>query len=79
MTEELRWMEVGTFGAVYEAEIAMAALESAGIPAVLGSGAHAGLFGAGWQGFAPGGVAVLVPSDRVEEARELLQDDPPEV
>lgn len=79
MTEELRWVEVGKFGAVYEAEIAVAALESAGIPAHVGSGAHAGIFGAGWQGFSPGGVAVLVPSDRVEEAREMLQDEPPEV
>jgi hypothetical protein len=79
MTEELRWVEVGTFGAVYEAEIAVAALESAGIPAHVGAGEHAGIFGAGWQGFTARGVGVMVPSDRVEEARELLQDEPPEV
>ncbi|MDB4949069.1 MAG: hypothetical protein JWM27_1718 [Gemmatimonadetes bacterium] len=78
MAEPLRWTEVASFGAVYEADMAVATLESAGIPAQVGGGEHVGIFGAGWQGPTTRGVSVLVPTDRVQEAREILIEDPPE-
>lgn len=78
MPEEVRWIEIASFGAVYEADLAVAILEGAGIPAAVGSGDHVGIFGAGFQGRTIRGVSVLVPSNRAEEARELLEEDPPE-
>jgi hypothetical protein len=78
MTEPVRWIEVATFRAVYEADMAVETLESAGIPAQVGGGEHVGIFGAGYQGPTTRGVAVLVPSHRAQEARELLVDEPPE-
>ncbi|HET6763995.1 MAG TPA: DUF2007 domain-containing protein [Longimicrobiaceae bacterium] len=79
MANAYRWIEVATFGAVYEADIAVATLESAGIPARVGGGEHVGIFGAGYQGFTARGVAVLVPENHADDARELLMDEPPEV
>lgn len=78
MPEPVRWIQVASFGAVYEADLAVAILEGAGIPATLGSGEHTGIFGAGFGGRTIRGVSVMVPSDRAEEARELLEEDPPE-
>ena len=78
MTEPIRWIEVATFRAVYEADMAVETLENAGIPAHVGGGEHVGIFGAGYQGPTTRGVSVLVPSHRAEEARELLLDEPPE-
>lgn len=78
MSEPLRWTQVASFGAVYEADLAVATLQGAGIPATVGSGEHTGIFGAGFQGRTTRGVAVLVPSNLVREAREILEEDPPE-
>ncbi len=64
-------MVVATYGYVLEADIAAATLEEAGIPARV-SGAHVGLFGAGFQGFTQYGAQVLVPWHRADEAAELL-------
>src|SRR5206468_9589628 len=50
MTEPVRWIEVATFGAVYEADMAVETLANAGIPAQVGGGEHVGIFGAGYQG-----------------------------
>lgn len=75
MSELLRWVPVATFGAVFEAEFAVATLEEAGIPARVSGGEHVAIFGPGYSGWTSRGVAVLVPQHRAEEARELLQED----
>ncbi len=81
MSDAGPWVQLALFRAVYEAEFAVATLESAGIPARVGAGEHSGIFGAGWRGPTTRGVAVLVPAHRADEARDLLFDDgdpPPE-
>lgn len=65
------WVTVATYGAVYQAEIAAALLESAGIPAQI-RGERTGIFGPGWAGMAIGGVEVRVPAPDLDEAREVL-------
>jgi Putative prokaryotic signal transducing protein len=72
-TDEVRWAKAASFKASYEADLARQALEGEGIPvAVLGDAT--GIFGPGYMGPTTRGNTVLVPSDRVEEARELISD-----
>jgi hypothetical protein len=66
------WVVVATYGYVLEADMAAATLQEAGIPARV-SGAHVGLFGAGFQGFTQYGAQVIVPWHRADEAAELLE------
>jgi hypothetical protein len=66
------WVTVATYGAGFEADLAVARLESAGILAVARGNDVTGIFGHGFGGVTPRGVAVLVPSDAVEAAREIL-------
>jgi hypothetical protein len=66
------WVVVASYGAVFEADFAAATLEEAGIPAKV-SGAHVGIFGAGYQGPSHHGAHVLVPRHRADEAVELLE------
>jgi hypothetical protein len=70
------WVTVATYGAVYQAEIAAALLESAGIPAQI-RGERTGIFGPGWAGMAIGGVEVRVPAPDLDEAREVLAGGEP--
>lgn len=78
MTGTYRWVQVASFRAVYEAEMAVATLEGAGIPGRVGGGEHVGIFGAGYQGPTTRGVPVLVPENHADEARELLMEEMPE-
>jgi len=80
------WVVVASFGTVFEAEFAAATLEEAGIPARV-TGAHLGIWGAGYQGPSMYGVQLTVPWHREEDARDLLETlepdddhplDPPE-
>jgi hypothetical protein len=72
-TDEVRWAKVASFKAPYEADLARQALEAEGIPvAVLGDAT--GIFGPGYMGPTTRGSTVLVPSDRMDEARELIAD-----
>lgn len=66
------WAVVTTFGALYEAEIAQGRLASAGIPARVDQRGNVGLFGPGFTGKSVRGVAVMVPRERVPEARVAL-------
>jgi putative signal transducing protein len=68
------WMPVAAFSTGLEADIARATLESAGIPVRLRSN-RAGLFGATFQGFVPGGVTLEVPSPELARARDLLDEE----
>lgn len=68
------WVKAREFSSRFEAEMASARLESADIPSTIR--AHeAGLFGPGFQGAVPSGVELHVPSDRLAEVQELLDDD----
>lgn len=78
------WVIVAEFGAVLEADFAAATLQEAGIPARV-TGAHLGIFGAGYQGYSMHGVKVMVPWHREDDARRILEgfapgadDDEPE-
>ena len=82
------WVVIAEYGAVLEADFACATLQEAGIPARV-TGAHLGLFGAGYQGWSMYGARVMVPWHREDDARHVLEglhgedehehdDDPPE-
>lgn len=76
------WVVVAEYGAVLEADFAAATLEEAGIPAQV-TGAHLGVFGAGYQGYSMFGARVMVPWHREDDARRILDalavhDDVPE-
>lgn len=71
MTDQ-RWETVATYGALYEAELAAGRLESAGIPHSIDQRGAVGVFGFGHGGKSVRGVAVLVPADWLEAAREAL-------
>ena len=66
------WVAIASFGAGYEADIAIARLDAAGITAVRRGNDLVGLFGPGFEGRSARGVEVLVPSDAVAQAREVL-------
>ena len=67
-----RWVPVATYAAGYEADVAVARLEAAGILAVARGNDITGIFGPGFGGSTARGVDVLVVSDAVDAAREIL-------
>ena len=76
MTEhDAEWVRVATYGAGYEADMAIARLGAAGIDAVRRGNDTVGLFGPGFEGHSARGVDVLVPSTVVAEARAVLVPD----
>ena len=68
----IRWVTVATYAAGFEADVAVARLEGAGILAVARGNDITGIFGPGFGGATARGVAVLVPSDAADVAREIL-------
>lgn len=72
MTESDRWERIASYGALYEAEMAKGRLDSAGIPSRIDQRGGVGIFGPGHQGMSVRGIALLVPRDRVAEARGAL-------
>ncbi len=71
--ERIHWEQVASFAAQYEADLARQILENEDIPVYV-RGPEVGIFGPGFSGPSPLGTAVFVPSDRTEEARDLLAD-----
>jgi len=69
-----QWIPVADFASTFEADLAVARLESAGILAVSRGNDIVGVFGPGFAGASARGVRVLVPSDAVDAAREILAD-----
>jgi hypothetical protein len=67
------WRDVATFSSGFEADVAIAQLEAAGIDAVRDDNDTVGIFGPGFQGANPRGVTVRVLADAVEEARTILR------
>jgi hypothetical protein len=69
---ELQWIPVASFSAQFEADIAVARLEAAGLIAIARGNDIVGIFGPGFGGASARGVEVLVPTDSFEAAREIL-------
>ncbi len=78
MSRSEPWVVVATFGAVWEADFAAETLREAGIPALVDNGPNVAIFGPGYQGGSQFGVRVRVPWHRENDARDLLEDDPPD-
>ena len=66
------WRTVTTFASGLMADIALARLEAAGIPAVLDRNDSVGIFGFGFQGVTTLGVTVRVPAESLDAARSIL-------
>lgn len=69
------WREVATFASGFEADLAIAQLGAAGIPAVRDNNDTVGIFGPGFQGATPRGVTVRVPAMALDDARAVLRPD----
>lgn len=72
MSESHEPVKLASFATAFEAERAVATLESAGIPAMIKSHNGGIIFGAG---LAPGGVALFVRKKDVDRAWELVVRD----
>jgi hypothetical protein len=66
------WVTLANYRAGYEADIAIAVLDAAGIPAVRRGNDIVGLFGPGFEGPTARGVDVLVPAEAAAAAHEVL-------
>jgi hypothetical protein len=68
---------LASYASGLEADIAMALLESAGIPAFRDNNDSVGVFGPGFQGPSARGIIVAVPAEALEDARAAvsLSDD----
>ena len=69
---ERGWVTIANYRAGYEADLAIALLDAAGIPAVRRGNDIVGLFGPGFEGPTARGVDVLVPAEAAADAREVL-------
>jgi hypothetical protein len=67
-----QWTVLVNYGSGFDADFAVEQLRSAGIQARARGNDIVGIFGAGFQGVTARGVDVLVPSDSVEQARDVL-------
>lgn len=65
------YTEVARFGSRLEAETVGHALDQYDIPFMVQSG-DTGMFGPGMVGWSPEGATLLVPEDRLDEVKELL-------
>lgn len=68
---ETDWVKVAEYGTGFEADLARATLTEAEIP-VVAKGEQVGIFGAGFQGAQPGGIALFVPAGALDRARDVL-------
>ena len=68
----MSYVEVARFGSRAEAETVGHALDQFGI-AFLVQSADTGIFGPGMVGWSPAGAALLVPEEKLDEVRELLE------
>jgi hypothetical protein len=69
---EAEWRVLVTYASGFEADLAMALLEAAEIPAVRDNNDTVGIFGPGFQGSSAHGVTIRVPADALEDARAVL-------
>jgi len=66
---ESGWRVLATYASGFEADLAMAQLEAAEIPALRDDNDTVGIFGPGFQGATARGVTVRVPAAALEDAR----------
>ena len=69
---ESGWRVLATYASGFEADMAMAQLEAAEIPAIRDSNDSVGIFGPGFQGATAQGFTVRVPSSALEDARAAV-------
>ena len=69
------WVAIATFNLQFEADGAIALLESEGIPVERRTNDFVGVFGPGFGGSTAGGITILVPGSRADDARALLGDE----
>ena len=72
-----QWVKCQDFGNELEASIAVAVLDSAGIPAIIRSNDSVGLFGSAFQGYSAMGVSLMVPAAALSAARTVLASATP--
>jgi hypothetical protein len=72
--ESERWVVAASYGAAYEADIAAAKVDAAGIPVRVRGNDLVGIFGPNFGGFTARGIDVLVPESLAADARLLLRD-----
>ena len=70
------WVVIAHYAAGYEADLAVARLDAAGIAAVRRGNDTVGLFGPGFEGPTARGVDVLVAAADAADARDVLADVP---
>jgi len=66
------WTKLANFGSGLEADLAVEQLRGQNIPAQTRGNDIVGIFGPGFQGATARGVDVLVPSDFIAKARDIL-------
>lgn len=66
------WRVLATYASGFEADLAMAQLEAAEIPAMRDSNDSVGIFGPGFQGTTNQGFTVRVPTAALEDARAAV-------
>jgi putative signal transducing protein len=71
----VEWAELTTVSFGYQSEMILDLLKEAGIPS-LTRGPEVGVFGYGFGGPVPKGIRISVPSDNLDEAREILEGHP---
>ena len=69
---ESEWSVLATYASGFDADLAMAQLEAAEIPAVRDDNDTVGIFGPGFQGATGRGVTVRVPAGALEDARATV-------
>ena len=67
------WVDVETFSSGFQADLAIARLEAAGVRAVRDDNDTVGIFGPGFQGATPKGVTVRVPTASRADALAVLR------
>jgi hypothetical protein len=69
---ESGWAVLATYASGFDADVAMAQLETAGIPAIRDNNDTVGIFGPGFQGATSRGVTIRVPAGALEDARSVV-------
>jgi hypothetical protein len=70
------WAVFATYASGFEADLAMALLEAADIPAIRDNNDTVGIFGPGFQGPTARGITVRVPAAALEAAHEAVHLGP---
>lgn len=70
------WVVVANYGVGWEADLAVARLDAAGIPARASGNDLVGIFGPGYQGASARGFDVQVPAPFVVHAKDVLARPP---